>query len=76
MKLHQLNYNTSSEAEFKEFETRLKHDWFHFKLYSVFRDLSRQSIATGFRRFSDALKFLKFLLLLLEKVYLTLGKDG
>ena len=69
-------------AEFKEveprfkLETRLNHDWFHFKLYSVFRDLSRQSIATGFRRFSDALKFLKFLLLLLEKVYLTLGKDG
>ena len=43
------------EAEFKEFEprlkfeTRLKHGWwFHLKLYSVFRDLSRRLIGTSF----------------------------
>jgi len=49
-----------SEAEFKEFEprlrfeTRLKHGWFHLKLYSVFRDFSWSLIGTGFWRFSDA----------------------
>ena len=54
------------DAEFKEFkprlefETRLKHGWFQLKLYSVFRDLSRFSIGTGFWRFSDAIKFCKF----------------
>ena len=32
----------------------LKHGWFHLMLYSVFRDLSRRSIGTGFWRFSDA----------------------
>ena len=43
-----------SEAEFKEFETRfkfkprLKHGWFHVKLYSIFQVLSRRSIETGF----------------------------
>jgi len=31
----------STEAEFKEFEPRLKYGWFHFKLYSMFQDLSR-----------------------------------
>ena len=42
------------EAEFKEFEPRLrfkqrlKYDWFHFKLYSIFQDLSLRSIQTGF----------------------------
>ena len=42
------------EAEFKEFEshfkfeTRLKHSWFHFKIYLVFRDLSRRLIVTVF----------------------------
>ena len=46
----------SSEAEFKEFEqwlkfeTRLKYGWFHLKLYSMFQDLSRRSIETGFWR--------------------------
>ena len=30
---------------------RFKHGWFHMKLYSVFRDLSRRSIRTmGFQR--------------------------
>ena len=48
-----------SEAKFKEFEPclkfeRVKHGSFYLKLYSVFRDLSRRSIGTGFRRFSDA----------------------
>ena len=49
-----------SEAEFKEFEpqlkfgTRLKYGWFHFKLYSMFQDLSRRSIKTGFWWIWDA----------------------
>ena len=30
----------TSKAEFKKFEPRLKHGWFHLKLYLVFRDLS------------------------------------
>ena len=43
-----------AEDEFKEFvprlkfETLLKHGWFRFKLYSMFQDLSRRSIETGF----------------------------
>ena len=32
------------EAEIKEF----KYGWFHLKLYSIFQDLSRRSIETGF----------------------------
>ena len=28
------------EAEFIEFERRLRYGWFHLKLYSVFQDLS------------------------------------
>ena len=42
------------EAEFKEFqlrlkfETRLKHCWFYLKLHLVLRDLSQHSIGTGF----------------------------
>ena len=49
-----------TEAELKEFEPRikfetwLKHVLFHLKLYSVFRDLSRRSIGSGFWWFSDA----------------------
>jgi len=45
-----------SEAKFKEFEPQLKFDprlkygWFHLKLYSMFQDLSRRSIKTGFLR--------------------------
>jgi len=39
---------SSSEAEFKEFEPRLKYGWFHLKLYSILQDLSRRSIETGF----------------------------
>ena len=44
----------SSEAEFKEFEPlhkfkrRLKYGLFHLKLYSMFQDLNRRSIETGF----------------------------
>jgi len=45
-----------SETEFKEFETRLKHGC--LKLYSVFKDLSRRSIGTGFWRFSDVAEIL------------------
>ena len=42
------------EAEFKEFEPwlkfkpRLKYGWFHLKVYSIFQDLCRRSIETGF----------------------------
>ena len=38
----------TTEAEFKEFEPRLKYEtrfkrgWCHLELYSVFRDLSRR----------------------------------
>jgi len=38
----------TSEAEIKEFEPRLKYGWFHLKSYSMFHDLSRRSIETGF----------------------------
>ena len=54
------------EAEFKEFEPRLKfetllkYSWFHLKLYLIFHDLSRRSIETGFGRFETRLKFIKF----------------
>ena len=43
--------NSASEAEFKEllkFKPRLKYGWFHLKLYSIFQDLSRRLIETGF----------------------------
>ena len=42
------------EAELKKFvprlkfKPRLKYGWFHLKLYSIFQDLSRRSIETGF----------------------------
>ena len=40
---------TLPEAEIKEFEPRrLKFGWFHLKLYSIFQDLSRRSIESGF----------------------------
>ena len=44
----------SPEAEFKEFEPQLKFKprpkfgWFYLELYSIFQDLSRRSIKTGF----------------------------
>ena len=44
------------EAEFKEFEPRLKfktwlkYGWFHLNVYSMIQDLSRRSIETGFGR--------------------------
>ena len=55
-----------TEAEFKEFERRLKfkpprlkYGWFHLKLYSMFQYLSRRSIKTRFladlRRGSNSL---------------------
>ena len=34
-------YSVYSAADFKEFEPRLKYDWFHLKLYIMFQDLSR-----------------------------------
>ena len=43
-----------TEAEFKEFEPRLKYGWFHLKLYSMFQDLSWRSIETGFWWILDA----------------------
>ena len=54
------------KAEFKEFEPRLKfrpwqkYGWFHLKSYSIFQDLSRRSIETGFGGFETRLKFIKF----------------
>ena len=45
---HGKQTNTNKpEAEFKEFDTRLKNGWFYLKLYSIFQDLSRRSIETG-----------------------------
>ena len=45
----------SLEAEFKEFEPRLKYGWFHLKSYPFFKNLSQSSILTGgrCRRFSS-----------------------
>ena len=43
-----------SEAEFEEFKPRfkfkppLKYGWFHLNLHSIFQDLSRRSMKTGF----------------------------
>ena len=54
------------EAEFKEFEarlkvkTRLKYGWFHLKLYLIIQDSSLRSIETGFGGFKTLLKFIKF----------------
>ena len=48
------------EAEFYEFEprlkfeTRFKYGWFHLKLYSMFQDLSWRSTKTGFWQIWDA----------------------
>ena len=48
------------EAEFKEFElwlkfeTLLKYGLLFLKLYSMFQDLSRRSIETGFWKIWDA----------------------
>ena len=39
-----------NDAEFKEFEPRLKFDLFLLKLYSIFQNLSRRSIETGLCR--------------------------
>ena len=45
------------KTKFKEYKPQLKYGWFH--LYSMFQDLSRRSIETGFwtdlRRGSDSL---------------------
>ena len=50
------------EAEFKEFTPRLKHGWFHLKLYSIFQDLGRRSqLKPAFEGFETRLlKFIKF----------------
>ena len=51
---HNIIQFVTSKAEFKEFDPRLKfkprlkYGWFHLKLYSIFQDLSRRSIETGF----------------------------
>ena len=53
-KENKIIHQKKSEAEFKEFEPRLKlkpplkYGWLHLKLYSMFQDLSRSSIETGF----------------------------
>jgi len=43
-----------SEAEFEEFEPRLKYSWFHLKSYSLLQNLSRSLTETGFWRIYDA----------------------
>ena len=45
-----MNNFKGTEAEVKEFETRLKYGWFHLKLYLMSSDLSRGLIETGFWR--------------------------
>ena len=56
--------NLVPEAEFKEFDPRLKfkprltYGWFHLKLYEIFQDLSWRS--TVFGGFETRLKFIKF----------------
>ena len=47
------------EAEFKEFESRLKYGWFHLKLYLIFQDAGAQ-LKPVFGRFKPRLKFMKF----------------
>ena len=57
---HTIAISMQPEAEFKEFEPRikfkprLKYGWFHLKSYSLFQELSRRSIETGFGRILDA----------------------
>ena len=52
----------------KKFERRLifkpglKYGWIHLKLYSIFQDLSRRSIKTGFLRIWDAAQIHEILL--------------
>ena len=54
------------EAEFKEFEPRhkfkqwLKYGEFYWKSYSMFQDLNRRLIETGFVGFETRLKIIKF----------------
>ena len=43
-----------------KFKPQLKYGWFNLKLYSMFQDLSRRSIETGFRGFETLLKLIKF----------------
>ena len=47
----------SSEARFK-IEARLKYGWFQLNLYTMFQDLSRRSIETGFWVDLDATQIL------------------
>ena len=60
------------EAEFKEFEsrlkfeTRLKYGWFHLIFYSMFQDLSRRQLKPVFGGFETRLKFIKFGLLYIK----------
>ena len=55
-----------SEAEFKEFEPRLKfkprlkYGLFHLKLYLIFQVLSRRQLKPVFARFKPQHKFIKF----------------
>ena len=57
-------YAWNSEAEFKEFEprlkfeTRLKYGWFNLELYSMLQDLSRRSMKTGYWRIRDTARIL------------------
>ena len=56
-KNHSKGNLNSSEAEFKEFEPRfkfkprLKYDWFHLKLYSIFQGLAVSQLKSVFGEF-------------------------
>ena len=38
------------QSSYKAFKPPLKYGWFHLKLYSMFQDLSRRLIETGYWR--------------------------
>ena len=54
LEINQSQIHDRLKAEFQEFEPRLKFEprleygWFYLKVYSIFQDLSRCSIETGF----------------------------
>ncbi len=56
-----IHFLNAQRPNFKNlFEPRLNYGWFHLKLCSMFQDLSRHSIKTGFWRIWDATKINKF----------------
>ena len=65
--MQQRQRSTMRETEFKEFEPRLKYDWFHLILYSMFKVLSRFSNEPVFSGFEMRLKLIKFGLISLKR---------